>query len=80
MLFRLDGNDANMVLNGTNFDNGPALVWSAENLEDGDHQLYMLVGSLQQNGSVAVDYLEYVLPSLHFVTRAVFQQFCCFQG
>ena len=80
MLFRLDGNDANVVLNGTNFDDGPALVWSADNLEDGDHQLYLVVGRLQQNGSVAVDYFEYVLPLLCFVTRIVLQQLCCFQG
>ena len=61
MQFRLDANDANTVLNGTNFNDGPTLIWSADNLGDGDHQLYVHVISLQQNGSVAVDYLEYVL-------------------
>ena len=80
MLFRLDAHDTNVALNGTNFESGPTLVWSADNLGDGDHQLYVYINSLQQNGSVAVDYFEYVLPLLHFITRIVFQQFCCFQG
>ena len=62
------------MVNGTNFDDGPTLVWSADNLGDGDHQLWVLVALLPQNGSVAVDYLEYVLPLLHFVTRDVLQQ------
>ena len=62
MLFRLDANNTNVVLGGTNIDDGPTLIWSADNLGDSDHQLYLSVSSLQQNGSVAVDYLEYVLP------------------
>ena len=74
-MFRLDGNGTNVVLNGTNSDDGPTLVWSADNMGDGDHQLYMLVGPLQQNGSVAVDYLEYVLPSLHFVPELCSDRF-----
>ena len=78
--FRLDANDTNVALNGTNFNDGPALVWSADNLGDGDHQLWVVVNSLQQNGSVAVDHFEYVLHLHHFVTRNVFQQFCYFQG
>ena len=78
--FRLDGNTTSMSLNDTNFDDGPTLVWSADNLEDGDHQLYVYVYSLQQNGSFVVDYLEYVVPSLHFVTRIVLQQDSCFQS
>ena len=81
MDIELDENSSTTVsLNGTSFDDGPTLVWSADTLGDGDHQFYLVVGSLQQNGSVAVDYIEYVLPLLHFVTRIVFQQFCCFQG
>ena len=80
MLFRLDASNTNLVLNSTNFDDGPTLVWSADNLGDGDHQLYLSVSSLQQNGSVAVDYLEYVLPLLQSVPGVVFQQLCCFQG
>ena len=78
MLFRFDGNDTNVALNGTNFDDGPTLIWSTDNLGDGDHQLSVWINSLQQNGSVAVDYFEYVIPLLQFVTRIVFQQFCCF--
>ena len=69
-----------MSLNGTNFGDGSKLVWDADNLGDGDHQLNVVVNSLPQNGSVAVDYFEYVVPSLHFVTRIVFQQDFCFQG
>ena len=73
MLFRLDGSNANVSLNGTKFDDGPKLVWRADNLGDGDHQLWVVVNSLQQNGSVAVDYFEYVISLLHLVTRIVSQ-------
>ena len=79
MQFRLDGNIQSMPLNDTNFDSGPKLVWNTNNLKDGDHQLYVYVTSLQQNGSIAVDYLEYVVPSLHLVTKVVFQREFCFQ-
>ena len=68
MLFRLDVNNTNVELNGTNFEDGPTLVWGADNLVDGDHQLYVYVNSLQENGSVAVDYVEYVVPLLQLVT------------
>ena len=80
MRFRLDANNTIVSLNGTNFDDGPTLIWSAENFEDGDHQFFVVINSLQQNGSVAVDYFEYVVPLLHFVTRTVLQQNFCFQG
>ena len=58
MNFALDANGTTVSLNGTSIDNGPTLVWSADNLGDDDHQFYVFVGSLQQNGSVAVDYFE----------------------
>ena len=74
MLFNLDVNNTIVSLNGTNFDDGPTLVWSADNLGDGDHQLAMSIDSLEENGSVAVDYLEYVVPLPHFVTKIAFQQ------
>ena len=80
MQFQLDVNNTIVPLNGTNVDDGPKLVWNADNLGDGDHQLWVVVNSLQQNGSVAVDYFEYVVPLLHFVTRSMFQQSYCFQG
>ena len=80
MSFSLDVNGTDVPLNGTVFDDSPKLVWGTENLGDGDHQLFMNVTSLQQNGSVAVDYFEYVVPSLYFVTRTVFQQYFYFQG
>ena len=66
-------------MNGTNFADGPTRVWSADNLEDGDHQLIVNVNSLKKNGTVAVDYFEYVVPLLHFVTGIVFQQFAAFR-
>ena len=72
MLFRLDANNINMVLDRTNFDDSPTLLWSTDSLGDADHQLYLSVNSLQPNGSLALDYLEYVLPLLHFVTRILF--------
>ena len=80
MGFRLHSNETIVSLNGTNFDDGPILVWSAYNLGDGDNQLLLYVKSLQQNGSVVIDYFEYVVPLLHFVPKIVFQQDFCFQG
>jgi len=81
MLFRLDSNSTLVSLNGTNFDDGPTHVWNADNFGDGEHQLWVVVNSLQQNGSVVVDYFEYVFPFLCCVVEIVFQRsFCCFQG
>ena len=76
MSFHLDVNSADVPLNGTN---GPELIWGADNLGDGDHQLFMNVTSLQRNGTVAVYYFEYVVPLLYLVTGTVFQQYFCFQ-
>ena len=78
MSFVLDVNSTDLPLNGTNLADGPKLVWGVDNLGDGDHQVLVYVNSLQQNGIVAVDYFEYVLPLLHVVTRIVFQQDFCF--
>ena len=80
MQFLLNINTMIVLLNSTNFDNGPTLVWSAVNLGDGDHQFWVFVNLLPPNGSVAVDYFEYVVPLLHFVTRIVLQKDFCFQG
>ena len=80
MLFQLDGVNANVSLNGTNVDGGPTLVRSVDNLVDGDHQFLVYVNWFEENGSLAVDYLEYVVPLLHFVTKIAFQQYFCFQG
>ena len=79
-MFRLDVNNTFVSLNGTNFDNGPTLLWSMDNLQDGDHQLFVTIGSLEQGGFLAVDYFEYVVPLLLFVTCITFQQPFCFQG
>ena len=58
MQFLLDVNRTVVSLNGTSFDEGSKLLWNADNLGDVDHQLWVVVDSLQQNGSVAVDYFE----------------------
>ena len=80
MLFRLDVNETHVVSNGTNLDAGPTLVWSADSLGDGDHQLYVHVYSLvTPDESVVVDYFEYVVPLLHLMT-IFFQQAFCHQG
>ena len=79
MLFRLDDSDTKVTLNGTSFDDGPTLAWRADNLGDDDHQLWVIIRSLQQNGSVAVDYFEYVVPLLHLVTRIVFRKVSAFR-
>lgn len=47
-------------LNGTKFDDGPTLLFAPPKMEDGDHQLFVYIESLKQNGTVAVDYFEYV--------------------
>jgi hypothetical protein len=62
--FRLDGENENVPFNGAGFANGSAPVFSADSLEDGDHQLLVYVNSLQRNGAVVVDYFEYVIPLL----------------
>ena len=76
MVFQLDSNETSVDLYDTNFDEGPTLIWSNNNLGDGDHQLSAFVKGLPQNGSVAIDYFEYVVPLL---TRTVFQQDVGFQ-
>ena len=82
--FELDGsnnpNTSLANLRDTNLDNGPTLVWRADTLGDGDHHLWVYVSLLARNGSVAVDYFEYVVTLLHFVTIIVPQQDFCFQG
>ena len=80
MDFKLDVNVTIVSLNGTNLDDGPKLVWSPVNFGDGDHQLLVSVNSLPQNGSVAIDYFEYVVSLPHSVTRIVLQKDFCFQG
>ena len=80
MQFQLDLNRTNVSLDRTNYDNGPTLIWSADTLGDGDHQLLVYVSLIQQNGVVVVDYFEYVLPLLHLVTRIVLHRDFCFQG
>ena len=74
MGFQLDVKNTTVLLNSTNVDDGPKLLWNADNLGDGDHQLFVFInGQLQQqNGGVEVDYFEYVVPLLHIVTRIVF--------
>ena len=81
MQVRLDDDHSTIVpVNGTNPDDGPKLVWGVDDLRDGDHQFALYVKSLQEDGFILVDYFEYVVPSLHFATRIVFQQDFCFQG
>jgi hypothetical protein len=80
LLFRLDGNNTNVPLNGTNFADGPMPLYNSGIMEDGDHQLLVFINSLQQNGTVAVDFFEYVVPSHHSVIIIVFYQLFCFQG
>ena len=58
MQFRLDDDNSDVPLNGTNFSDGPTCLWSVDSLEDTDHQLFVNVKSLKQNGTIAVDYFE----------------------
>ena len=77
MRIKLDSNETTLSLDGTN--DGTTLIWNADNLGDDDHQLLVHINSLPQNGSVVVDYFEYVVPLLHFVTRIVLQQVSAFR-
>ena len=61
MTLLLDGKDTDVLLNSMNSVNEPSLLFSSDNMEDGDHQLYGEIVSLQVNGSLAVDYFESVL-------------------
>lgn len=72
LLFRLDGNNTNVSLNGTRFADGPTPVFRSGIMKDGDHQLLVYINSLEANGSVAVDYVEYVIPLLPSVTIIMF--------
>ena len=66
LYFQLDGGSTFVPLNNTNLDDGTTLVWNSGNFGDGDHQLFWLVNTLVPNATVVLDYLEYVLPLLHF--------------
>ena len=65
----LDGRNMNVPLNSTKSANRPSLIFSSDNMEDGDHQLYGELASLQVNGSLAVDYFECVAPLLYPTSR-----------
>jgi hypothetical protein len=47
-------------VNNTNPTNGSALIFSSDNIEDGDHQLRGSIESLEQNGGIILDYFECV--------------------
>ena len=71
MQFLLDVNNTKVSLNNTQFNDGPTLLWNADNLGDGDHQLFVYF-TQQQTGSVMVDYFEYVVPYSTLSQRIVF--------
>ena len=60
LVLQLDENITTVLLNRTM--NGLAPAFHAENLEDGDHQLYGKVESLQDSGIIIVDHFESVTP------------------
>ena len=69
MVFFLDGNMTRIDLNGTTTGDEVSLMYHADNMEDGDHQLR---GGLFISGAfMEIDYFECVVPSLHSVPRTV---------
>ena len=74
----LDGSGKTAVLS-TNFDAGPKLVWSACCLGDGDHQLFVSLGLSPPDGSVAVDYFEYVVPYSTLSRKICSNRLCAFR-
>ena len=61
-MLQLDEKVTTVLLNSTVNDpaDGPTPAFHAENLEDGDHQLYGKVGSSKDNGVIIVDHFEFV--------------------
>jgi hypothetical protein len=64
MKFQLDGKDTYTQLNSTNPVDESNLAFGSETMEDGDHQLLGSIESLQQNGSITLDYFECVVPCM----------------
>jgi hypothetical protein len=75
MKFQLDGKETYSVsLNNTNPANGSALIFSSDNMEDGDHQLRGSIESREQNGGIILDYFECVasfIPSVPSIVPTV---------
>ena len=63
-MLQLDQKVSTVSLNSTTDGpaDGGAPAFRADNLEDGDHQLYGKVGSLKDSGLIIVDHFEYVAP------------------
>jgi len=63
----LDGSATVTQLNGTGpVDEKPSLVFSANSMADGDHQLYVNIELLGVNGRIAVHYFMCVAPPITF--------------
>ena len=77
MLFSLDSNTTNIVLNDTTPGDGISPMYRADNMEDGDHQLQGF-GEISA-AYMEIDYFECVVSLLHSVPRTVCYQPCRFQ-
>jgi len=60
-----------MVLNSTNIRMETSVIFSADGLADGDHQLIGYVDALPEGGRVAVAYFEYVSSLFHSALRVL---------
>jgi len=60
LVLELDGKSSTVILNSTinSPPNGSTPAFSADKLEDGDHQLYGEVESRKENGVIIVDHFE----------------------
>ena len=63
----VDGRDYPSQSQGTLVDIRPSPIFSSGGLDDGDHQLFVIIPSFPVNGLIFLDYFEYVvtLPSSH---------------
>jgi len=69
----IDGiNEAGLVkLNSTNPDDMQTLVYSSGNMEDGDHQIWGTIETLEKHGVIEVHYFEWVAPLTLMCPRLV---------
>lgn len=58
-----------MVLNNINFAKESSLIFRADDMADGDHQLVGSIAMIIGDGRIAVDYFEYVGRLLRSVIR-----------
>ena len=70
MTLTLDGNVTDILLNITNPASGIMLMYYADNMEVGDHQLSGRLAAIREQ-HIGIDYFECVVPLFRFIPRTV---------